>query len=305
MFIRYVDRSPTSIKMSLCNAFRKSDLQPCQNHARHGHTTCSSHKHFYNKDQWKRMFFSLDSPFLPTGVGYEQATLVGRIETAILYALANCLVVLTQADCAAIPCPPPNQFNAHGPTAVDLWTILVSSGKVSPTWNMPLTKFAIFTFAKMRTPFLIDVAPSLERRLGVFLSHPAVYVHKVLENVLAYLHCLIGNYPCPESLKQGAYRLVVDEFTDHPSFGGSLLLSDSCLTENLNNIPKKLISDEQRAFLINIVLTAVKGKRQDMKAFHHTRVEIFKEELVMKVFHPTRVEKWLEEGGFELLDMMF
>lgn len=251
------------------------------------------------------MFFSLESPFLPTGVGYEQTTLVGRIEAAILYALANCLVVLTQADCSAIPCPPPNQFNAHGPTAVDLWTILVSSGKVSPTWNMPLTKFAIFTFAKMRTPFLNDVAPSLERRLGVFLSHPLVNAHKVLENVLAYLHCLIRNKPYPESLKQEAYRLVIDEFTDHPSFKGSLFLSDSCLTENLKIVPSDLMRDEQRSFLINTLLTTVKGKRQDMKTFHHMRVEAFKEELVMKVFHPTRVERWLEEGGFELLEMMF
>ncbi len=291
--------------MPLCNAFRKSDLQPCQNHARHGRTTCSSHKHFYNKDQWKQIFFSLESPLLPTGVGYEQTTLVGRIEAAIIYALKNNLVVLTEADCAAIQCPPPNQFNAHGPTAVDLWTILVSSGKVSPAWNMPLTKFAIFTFAKMRKPFVIDVAPSLERRLGVFLSHPVVNAHKVLENVLAYLHCLIRGNPYPESIKQAAYRFVIDEFTDHPSFRGSLFLSDTFLTENLQKLPANLITEGQRTFLIDTILTAVKGKRQTMKAFHHGRVEIFKEELVAKVFHPSRVEKWLEEGGFELLEMMF
>lgn len=251
------------------------------------------------------MFFSLDSPYLPTGVGYEQTTLVGRIEAAILYALANHLVVLTQADCAALPCPPPNQFIEQGPHAVDLWTILVSSGKVNPTWNMPLTKFAIFTFARMRTPFVIDVAPSLEKRLGVFLQHPSVLSHKVLENVLAYLHCLIRHKPYPESFKQGAYRLVIHEFTDHPSFKGSLFLSDACLTENLKIIPQNLITDEQRSFLIGSLLTAVHGKRKDAKDFHHNRVEIFKEELVMKVFHPTQVERWLEEGGFELLEMMF
>lgn len=252
------------------------------------------------------MFFSLDSPYLPTGVGYEQTTLVGRIEAAIQYSLTNDLIVLTPADCAGIPCPPPERFHLlQAPTAVDLWTILVSTGKVNPTWNMPLTKFALFTFAQMRTPLVLDVAPSLQKRLGAFLEHPSMVPYKVLENVLAYLHCLVRHRNYPETLKEYAYQTVIHEFTDHPTFKGSLFLCNSLLTENILRIPPTIITDERRKFLIDSILTVVKGKQQDMKTFHRHHVGTFKEELVMKVFHPTKVEKWLEQGGFELLEMMF
>ncbi len=292
--------------MSICNAFRKSDFQPCKNHARHHHTTCSSHKHFYNKEQWKRMFFSLDSPYLPTGVGYEQTTLVGRIEAAIQYSLTNDLIVLTPADCAGIPCPPPERFHLlQAPTAVDLWTILVSTGKVNPKWNENLTKFTLFHFARMRTPAVLDVAPSLEIRLGPFLKHPAMSPHKLLGYVLSLLYLIIRNRTYSEELKQTSYQTVIDEFTDHPSYKASTFLTDSILTQNISDVPANIMPDEQKQYLKNALLKAVRGKREGFKAFHHNHVEKFKEELVMKVFHPTKVEKWLTEGGFELLDMMF
>lgn len=290
---------------SHCNAFRKSDLQPCKKHSRNGHTTCSSHANFYTKANWTNLFFSLDSPYLPTGLDYPQTSLVGRIQAAIVYALENRLVVLTKEDCATISCPPPEQFYQHQRNAIDLWTILVRTGKVDPRWNLPLTKFAIFTFAMMRTPLVIDIAPPLEKRMGAFLNHPSLEVSKLLENVLAYLSVLMRARLYPEGLVEAAYQFVVNEFTEHPSFKGSLFLSDSILTENINKIPANLITPERREFLRTLIINSTKNKRQDVKAFHHNYVETFKEELVMNVFHPRKVEKWLEEGGFELLDMMF
>ena len=35
------------------------------------------------------------------------------------------------------------------------------------------------------------------------------------------------------------------------------------------------------------------------------RTKRLKEEIVAKAFHPKRVERWLEEGGWELVNMMF
>lgn len=288
-----------------CSAFRKSDLQPCKKYARNEHHTCSSHRNFYTKANWTKLFFSLGSPFLPTGLDYPETCTVGRIQAAITFALENNLVVLTEEDCATIACPSPQRFHIHQRNAVDLWTILVRSGKVNPRWNAPLTKFAIFTFAMMRTPLVLDIAPSLQDRLGAFLHHPSLEPHKILENVLAYLFCIIRDRGYPESFKEGAYQLVIHEFTDHPSFKGSLFLANSSLTGNLDKIPSTLITKEKREFLQTLLINTVNEKRKDAKAFHHNYVETFKEELVMKVFHPTKVSRWLDEGGFELLDMMF
>lgn len=231
---------------------------------------------------------------------------MGRIETAVVYALENNLVVLTQEDCASIPCPPPQQFHFHQRTAVDLWTILVRTGKVDPRWNMPLTKFCIYTFAKMRLPSLLDVAPSLDKRLGGFLEYPKIEPHKVLEQVLAYLYLFIGNRNrYTDSVKKDTFEFVIREFTAHPTFKKSLFLTPDALTQEIKKIPANLITDELRTMLCESIVNNVRTKRQDVKALHHKYVETFKEELVMKVFHPRKVERWLEEGGFELLDMMF
>lgn len=288
-----------------CKAFRKSDFQPCQKHARNGHHTCYSHRNFYTKPYWKNLFCSLDSPYLPVGLDYSQTSTLGRIEAAVVYALENNLVVLTQEDCASLPCPSPREFHLQQRSAVDLWTLLVRSGKVDPTWNVPLTKFAIFTFARMRLPSLLDIAPSLDKRLGAFLTHEKVEAHKFLENVLGYLFLLLRTRHFSEDVKKEAFRFVIREFTEHPSFKESLFMQGSALTEQLQKIPVDLLSEEWKTTLRTLIVNEVMPKRQEVKTFHHSYVEIFKEELVMKVFHPNRVEKWLEEGGFELLDMMF
>jgi len=288
-----------------CKAFRKSDFQPCQKQARNGHHTCYSHRNFYSKPYWKNLFFSLDSPYLPLGVGYSKESVVGRIEAAVVYALENNLVVLTQEDCATISCPPPQQFHFQQQTAVDLWTILVRTGKVDPTWNIPLTKFCIYTFAKMRLPYLLDVAPSLDKRLGAFLECPKIEPHKFMENVIGYLSLFLAQRNYPDTIKKETIQYVIREFTEHPAFKRSLFLPSEILTQEIQRIPANLLTEEWRHYLTNIIVQDVRTKRQDVKAFHHQYVENFKEELVMKVFHPNRVEKWLEEGGFELLDMMF
>lgn len=291
---------------SPCKAFRKSDFQPCQKHARNGHSTCHSHRNFYTKPYWKALFFSLDSPYLPIGLDYPQTSNLGRIQTAIVYALENNLVVLTQEDCASIACPSPRQFHLPQKSAVDLWTILVRTGKVRPSWNIPLTKFTIFTFARMRLPYLLDIAPTLDKRLGAFLEHPSVEPHKVLENVLGYTFLLLRTrLSLADSVKEDTFRFIIREFTEHSSFKRSLFLPPSNLTKELEKISLDLISNEWRTFLTNAIVNSVLAKRSEVKDFHHNYVEIFKEELVMKVFHPSRVEKWLEEGGFELLEMLF
>jgi hypothetical protein len=290
---------------ALCSAFRNDDLRPCKKHAMHGRSVCSSHRTFYRKDKWTALFCRLDSPFLPTGLGYPQETLLGRIETAITFALTHSLVVLTEEDCATIACPPPGRFNRARHSTVDLWTLLVQSGKVNAFWNINLTRFAIFTFAKMRTPLFFDIAPSLESRLGGFLKDETIKPYILLDYVLIYLDYLMRRQEYSEPLKVQAYKSVLHEFLEHPSFKGSLFLSDTMLTESISDMPYEFVTKENQDFLIRSITEAVAHQRAKIKMIHHNHVETFKEELVMKVFHPTKVSRWLDEGGFELLEMMF
>jgi hypothetical protein len=266
---------------------------------------CHSHRFYYSKANWMEMFCRLESKHLPTGFGYPPHTYFGRLEHVIRYAIENNLVTLTREDCAAFPVPPPNEWVEQRPTLVDLWTILVSTGKVNPHWNQGLTKMAMFTFAQMRMPSVLDVAPSLDARLGCFLTHASMNPYNLLLNVLGYQHVLMKFRTMSATLKRAAALYVIHEFVRHPAFQPCLLLADSLLTQNLYTLPEKTMSKEERARLVDAITDCVQPLRRDIKAFHHARVELFKEELVAKAFEPKRVEKWLEEGGFELLEMMF
>ncbi len=290
---------------SRCCAFLKDDLHPCKKNALKGKNVCHSHRNFYKKQNWLDMFCRPDSKHLPTGFGYPSSTYFGRLEETILYALENNLIVLTQEDCAAFPSPPPNEWVNPQLTLVDLWTILVKSGKVSPHWNKPLTKLAMFTFAGMRMPNVLDIAPSLDDRIGCFLNHRTLNPYNLLLNVLGCQHVLMKFKEFSSKEKSIAFAHVIQEFVRHPAYQPCLLLSTSLLTQNLYTLPEKTMSKDVRGILVDAITSVVKPEREKLKKFHHTRAELFKEELVAKAFHPKRVEKWLEEGGQELLDMMF
>jgi hypothetical protein len=291
--------------MARCVAFRKTDCAPCQNFARNGYSTCSSHKRYYDKEHWKQLFFSLDSPLLPTGLDYPQTSTPGRIQAAVQYAIENNLVVLTQEDCAEIPCPPPGRFSEIQRSAVDLWTILVRTGKVNPRWNNTLTKFTLFTFALMREPSILDIAPPLEKHLGSFLRHPNMCPQNLLMNVLAFEYLICRRKRYSEESKDFAYKFILQEFLSHEGFNDCLLLSNEVLLKNLETCPETLIPQEIKKKFQTFLTSSIAPFRKNKRAFHHEHVEKFKEELTMVVFHPDRVGTWLKEGGWDLVESMF
>ena len=249
------------------------------------------------------MFCDIRSPYCPTGFGYPRNTTLGKIEHVISYSIENDLVVLTKEDCESLYCAPPNEWRFLNPTLVDLWTILVKTGKVNPHWNTGLTKLALYTLAKLRDPSISDVYPSFDKRIGPFLSHPALSPHNLLTSTLILLCVLLKRKRYPEPVEQKTYKHIICEFLDHPSFKPCLLLADSHLSQNLYNMPTTY--DQTRNTLVAILLSELKSRRQAEKTTLKQRANIFKEELVAKAFHPTRVERWLNEGGFDLIEMMF
>lgn len=288
-----------------CCAFRKSDLHTCKNYAKYGTRVCSSHRNFYTKRIWMKMFCDIHSNYCPTGFGYLPNTSLGRIEHAIRFAIENDLIVLTEEDCASLHCEPAEQWHRTLPTLVDLWTILVSTGKVNPHWHEQLTKLTLFTFAKLRDPVLADVFPSLDGKLGPFLENPYLNPHNIMINVLGFLYARLRRRRYPMEIQKDTYKYVIHEFVTHPSFKPSLLLADSFLTQKLYEIKESVLPNEHLNLLVDLIHKAVKPLRAEVKQTHHNRVEIFKEELVAKAFHPSRVERWLNEGDFALLEMMF
>jgi hypothetical protein len=53
------------------------------------------------------------------------------------------------------------------------------------------------------------------------------------------------------------------------------------------------------------VVPLLKRRAPQLKRAKKMRLDPLKEELVSVVYHPDNVSRWLEEGGYELLDMMF
>jgi len=65
------------------------------------------------------------------------------------------------------------------------------------------------------------------------------------------------------------------------------------------------VHPRQKEFFEKSILPLAKENKKENQQEKRNRMNIHKEGIVMNVYHPKNVERWLNEGGYELLDMMF
>jgi hypothetical protein len=293
---------------SPCCAFRASDLQPCANTKRPGSDVCHAHRNFYEKASWLKRFASLDSPLLLTGLVFGENTMLARIEHVVEYSLNAGKIVLTKEDVAALECPDFGDWVRNHPvTLVDLYTVMVRTGKVNPRWNVNLLKLCFATYAKMYAWETRDILPSLETRIGPFLRYPGEKPHELVMMLLVLQRAFLNSrhFRAPE--RQHVPDLMSRQLA-HECFGVEPVKRTALYsTEEWMNIfdKKAAAATNLNVDPVKVILTEIVPQyRNDAKMLLRGRMDPLKRDLMEAAWHPRRVEAWLNAGDFELLEMM-
>ncbi len=294
---------------SPCCAFRASDLQPCANSKRPGSDVCHAHRNFYDKAAWLKRFASLDSPLLLTGLVFGENTMLARIEHVVEYSLNTGKIVLTEEDVAAFEYPEFGHWVRNHPiTLVDLYTVMVRTGKVNPRWNRNLLQLCFATYAKMYAWEMREMLPSLETRIGPFLRYPGEKPHELVMALLvlqrAFLECRHARVPERQHIPDIMNRQLAEEcFATEPVKHTALYSTEEwmrILQKKASSVHNYNVEPSMKVILTDVI----SQHRDDAKKEIRQRMDPLKRDLMEAAWHPRRVEAWLDAGGFELLEMM-
>lgn len=279
------------IKMArLCKAITLRDYTPCKNKAMQAKETCSCHKKFYNGQTWINTFIRGENRHGDTVLlGYTSTeSTMYRLEKHVRDVLTSGKVKVTKDDVASLPC---------SDKYIDIFLILCELPYVNPEWNKALLLRAIgyfYTLARMLNPSLalqrMWLDP-LRNNENMGFARTLKYMLKLKskrENTAA----LSQN---PDSTPYGAiFQIYFTGYDQAYSW-----YSREALVSMI--VPQKV---SPRFFEENIIPLLKQNARQ-LRLAKKAAIDPIKEEIVAAVYHPRNVERWLEEGGHELLDMMF
>lgn len=280
--------------MALCQAITKNNYHPCGNKARHGHDTCASHKTFYRKDVWVKRFLYGESNEHVL-LGYQEDTASGRLEQHVRQTLASGRFTITQEDVKRIPAL--DRFS-------DIFFLLCEQPTIDPKWNRRLLLSSISYYfnlyhylsqsGDLPNPYLLH-----KSRIAPILNNPNMTFGQTLKFMLKVKHMKdLTNTLNHQPL--GEYQPVIDTlFQDYKS--DYIWYSDEFLTSAL--VPEESVP--LREYFRAQILPQLKRRAKQIRQAKKVRLDPIKEQLVATVFHPKNVERWLNEGGWELLDMMF
>jgi hypothetical protein len=280
--------------MVLCQAINKNNYRPCSNKARHGHTTCSSHKTFFQKDVWIKRFLygeTNDQVLL----GYPEHTSSYRLEKHVRQTLASGRFPLTEEDVKRIPAV--DRFS-------DIFFLLCELPTVNPRWNKRLLIASINYYLNLhhylsqsghlQNPYLLH-----QRRMAPILNNPHMTFGQTLKFILKVKHMKDFTHTLQHQ-PVGGYQTAMDAlFLDYKD--DYIWYSDEFLTSAL--VPED--SSQLRDYFKANILPKLKRRGSQIRQAKKVRLDPIKEQLVANVYHPKKVERWLNEGGWELLDMMF
>lgn len=253
------------------------------------------------------MFARIDSPHLLTGIGYDPNTHLGRIQHVIEYSLNEKKILLTSGDVKQFYCAETRDWFKTEPSLVDVFTVMVSTGKVSPSWNPRLTRLCLFTFARMYSWELRDMLPSLETRVAPFLQSPDVMPHEIVQLLLVFhrmiLHARHEGKVGREQIPDEMNSLLIHECLKYPTILFTTLLSDEEWVNVLNsNLPRDGFLIKYAPSVKKTLLPILSSHREIAKKIIREKLELIKESLMAAAWHPSRVSLWLEKGGFEFLE---
>lgn len=285
---------PIKASMALCQAITKNHYRPCANKARTGHDSCASHKTFFQKDVWvKRFLYAQNNEHVL--LEYPEDTSAGRLEKHVRETLASGRFSLTEQDVKNIPTQD---------TCSDVFFLLCSLPQVDPKWNKRLLLSSLNYYFNLHRYLSesgqLDNPYSLHRtRIAPILNNPNMTFGQTLKFMLKikqkkeYTQALAH-------LPVGGHQSVFDAlFLDYK--GEYIWYSDEFLTSAL--VPEE--STQLHEYFKTQVLPQLKRRAKQIRQAKRVTLDPIKEQLVAKVYHPKNVERWLNEGGWELLDMMF
>lgn len=277
---------------SFCAAIRQ-DGYPCQNHARINHDTCFCHKNFYDKSNWIARFLSAEAEDYPL-LGYPETLKIGRITKHVETTLSSGRIRLTKEDIKQIPALD---------KLTDAYLILCRQPSVKPKWNKQLF-LAIGHYFRL---FQMGNLEDEQRFLEAYELRMAPLVENPNLSLVDLLKCMTQvkqKFETTERLIRGnLHRLPFEQI-----FVRTLRMAsqkDSLCWYSSPYLLKVACFQGQEEFFSEEILRILRENRQQICRAKKDAIDPLKEELVANVFHPRRVEKWLNEGGFELLDMMF
>lgn len=215
--------------------------------------------------------------------------------------------MLTKEDVAQFHCTETSEWGEAKTNLIDLFTVLVRTGKVSPSWHPRLTRHCLFSFARMYAWELRDILPSLKTRIYPFLDNTGVEAHEIVQLLILYNRATLdnrhANKPGREEIPELMNRRLARECLRHPSVLLSSLLSDEQWSLVFHKrIPKNGFLAAHASPVKNCLLPLLPPCREEAKQILRERMDKLKENLMEVAWHPDRVSAWLKVGGFELLE---
>lgn len=281
-------------KMAHCAAFRLSDLAPCGCRPKGGSDLCSNHQSFYDKDIWMERFVIQSEmenrKYLLQGINYPEVAFNRHIQNVIEFSLTSGRIILTKEDVEDLPC-----------MKYDLFTVMVKTGKVNPNWSPRLYTASLHRAMKLFHPSFqgipVDV---IEPRIVPFLTSPFLKNRiTILVKCIFLFNRILEEEP--ENRRADLVRRFIQDILDHPVMQDDLMLG----SDYILNLQNKNQEAWKRTIEDSGLLPILKQKQTALKAQKRARMMEHKGGIMEKVFHPDKVERWLEEGGEELVDMMF
>jgi hypothetical protein len=276
--------------MAHCQAITLSEFQPCKNLARHGHETCSSHKKFYQQDYWIKNFIkgnNRDRTTVLIGYTSEDSSMY-RLESHVRKILTSGKMKVTKEDVASLPC---------SENYVDTFLILCQLPYVNPEWNKALLLRTIGYFYNLTR--MLHPSLALQRMwLDPLRNNEHMGFARTLKHMLKMKNKRQNTAALAHNPDSTPYVEVFQiYFTDYDQ--AYCWYSDEALASLI--LPQKV----SPTFFETTIIPLLKQNARQLRLAKKTAIDPIKEEIVAAVYHPRNVGRWLEEGGHELLDMMF
>ncbi len=275
---------------TLCKAVTFRDYTACKNMSMKDKETCSCHKKFYERETWLKNFIKGQNRHGDTVLlGYtSKDSSMYRLEKHVRDVLISGKVKVTEDDVASLPC---------SDKYVDTFLILCQLPYVNPEWNKGLLLRSIgyfYNLARMLHPSIalqrMWLDP-LRNNEHMGFAHLLKYMLKLKDKrqkTAAFAH-----YPDSTPYEE----IFQAYFTDYDQT--YCWYSDEVLASKF--LPQKV----SPTFFETTIIPLLKQDARQLRLTKKTTMDPMKEEIVAAVYHPRNVERWLEEGGHELLDMMF
>ncbi len=271
-----------------CAAFRLSDMVPCQCKPKNGSDLCKNHQDFYDKEAWKERFFDRSKYYIGTLHATED-TFTTRLIRVIEHSLISGRVVLDKRD-----------IDALSENSLNLFTVMVGTGKVDPNWNIQLQTNALKHAMKALHPLVqVDIPlPIIEKEIVPYMNAAKNPITVIVKCILLY-NMVLRN--ANQEIRERYVKSFIEKMLDQPVMKDHLMTG----SEYILNLQKINADVWKNCVNESGLLKVLEEKQKTIKAEKRALMMVHKGGIVEKVFHPDKVERWLELGGEELVDMMF